>query len=356
MKVFTIIQGVRFPVLMKLLFRNGITLYPTYIIRFLMLLQSSLISSALTLAEKKNYSRKIRETVISKPPIFIIGHWRTGSTYLHQLFNLDPGFTTPNMVQTVIPDHFLFSTKYYVPILNKTMPKKRPMDNVALSPFEPQEEEFALVRMGSESPIEKLIFPSEKRYFLEGYDQYVPHAKKLDTWKKNLVTFYRKLTLSTGNQIVSKNPFHTMRLALLAELFPGAKFIHIIRDPLIVVPSTIRMWNIVAADNKLKKGWKKPTIGEVASVLGSYLEYVAEESEKLGTQQFSEVQFEDLEKDPLGELKRIYTELDLSFTDTFESDVRRFVSENSNYRKNTYTLSEEEREIIRSNPILRRVQ
>jgi len=353
MKIFTILQGIRLLPLMKLICRNGISPLPIYMIRFLMLFQGSLISSLLTLAENYNYARKIRETDISKPPVFIIGHWRTGSTYLHQLFNLDPGFTTPNMVQTVIPDHFLFSTRYYVPILNRVLPKKRPMDNVALSPFEPQEEEFALVRMGSESPIVKLIFPSKNRYFLEGYDQYIPRGKKLETWKKNLVTFYTKLTISKGKQIVSKNPFHTMRLTLLAAMFPGAKFIHITRDPLIVVPSTIHMWNIVAEDNKLKRGWKKPTTGEVASVLGSYLEYVSEESKKLEQKQFSEVRFEDLEKNPLAELKRIYKELDLPFTDSFVSEVRQFISENRNYRKNSYQLTEEDKEIIMSYPVLR---
>jgi len=241
MNVFTIILGTRFSVLMKLILRNGISLYPKYIARFLLLLVNSLITSSLILAEKKNYGRKTRDTAINLPPIFIIGHWRTGSTLLHQLISLDPQFTAPTLIQTVIPDHLLFSTKYYVPILEKASPKSRPMDNVPLSPAEPQEEEFALIRMGSVSPVEKLIFPGGKGYFLDGYDQYVPGGKKLESWKKNLLTFYKKITLQTGKQIISKNPYHTMRIELLAEMFPGAKFIHISRNPMIVVPSTIRM-------------------------------------------------------------------------------------------------------------------
>jgi hypothetical protein len=352
MKIFTIILGIRFIPLIKLFLRNGITPFPIYIIRFLMLLQGSIISSVLTLAERKNYSRKIRETQIIKPPIFIIGHWRTGSTYLHRLFDLDPQFTTPNMVQTVIPDHFLFSTKYYVPILNRTLGKKRPMDDVAIGPFEPQEEEFALIRMGSESPVEKLVFPSKRKYFLMDYNHYIPGGKKLVTWQYNLFTFFKKLTLLTGKQIVSKNPYHTMRIPLLVQMFPGARFIHIKRDPKIVIPSSIRMWNIVASENKLKEGWKKPSIDEVAAVLNSYLEYTAEESKKLGRHQFVEIEFENLEKEPLAELKRIYADLDLSYTDNFETDVIRFLSLNKNFKKNTYSLSEEEKLIIKKYPNL----
>lgn len=347
MNIFTIILGARFSVLMKLVFRNGISLRPIYLVRFLLMLMNSLIASILILAEKKNYGGKTRDTEIVLPPIFIIGHWRTGSTLLHQLISLDPRFTAPTTVQTVIPDHLLFSTKYYVPILKRAMPKCRPMDNVALTPFEPQEEEFALVRMGSVSPIEKLVFPSGKGYFLNGYDRYVPTGKILELWKKNLVSFYKKITLQTGKQIISKNPCHTPRMELLAEMFPGAKFIHISRDPMVVVPSTIRMWNIVAEENKLKRGWNKPSVSETASVLRDYRDYVASALQKLNNP-VSAVNFDELEKNPISELKRIYSELDLTWSDEFETAASQFLVANSNYKKNKYLLTSEEQETIRS--------
>lgn len=347
MKAITIILGTRFSVLMRLILRNGISLYPKYIVRFLLLLVNSLIASCLILAEKKNYGRKTRETIIHQAPIFIIGHWRTGSTLLHQLINLDPQFTTPTLVQTVIPDHLLFSTKYYVPILEKATPKSRPMDNVALAPHEPQEEEFALIRMGAQSPLEKLIFPSGEGYFLKGCEHNEPVGQQLEYWKKYLLTFFKKITLQTGKQIVSKNPYHTMRMEVLADMFPGAKFIHITRDPLIVVPSTIRMWNIVADQNSLKRAWKKPTVAETSTVLKQYQDHVAEASRKLDNP-FTELHFEDLEKDPLASLKHIYAQLDLSWSEEFESSARKFTANNSSYQKNSYSLSEGEKEIILS--------
>jgi hypothetical protein len=347
MKIFTIILGARFSVLMSLIFRNGISFRPVYLIRFLILLFNSLITSSLILVEKMNYGRKTRETEIAIPPIFIIGHWRTGSTLLHQLINLDPRLTAPTMVQTVIPEHVLFSTKYYAPILKRALPESRPMDMVALSPFEPQEEEFALIRMGSVSPIEKLIFPSGKCYFLKDYDQYVPTGKRLKLWKKNLITFYKKITLETGKQIVSKNPYHTMRMELLAEMFPGAKFIHITRDPLVVVPSTIRMWNKVAVENDMKRGWNEPSVSDTVSVLRDFRNYVITARHKLNSP-VSDIQFEDLENDPIGELKRIYSELDLFWSDEFERAVLQFLEANRNYRKGNYELSREDEELIRT--------
>ena len=347
MKIFTIILGTRFSVLMRMIFRNGITPYPVYIARFMMLFINSLISSALILAEKKNFRRKIRETRLTEAPVFIIGHWRTGSTLLHQLLNLDPQFTAPTMVQTTIPDHFLFSTKYYLPILKKAMPKTRPMDNVPLSPLQPQEDEFALIRMGSVSPMEKLIFPSGEGYFLDGYEHYIPQGRKLEAWKKNLLAFYKKISFLEGRSIVSKNPYHTMRMELLAGMFPGAKFIHITRDPMMVVPSTIRMWNIIARENKLKKDWKEPTVAETATVLRTYLDHVAEYRHRLDNP-FTEVRFEELEKSPISVLKKIYSELEIPWTDGFETAVHEFLWVNEGFEKNTYELSTEERNAIQS--------
>jgi len=225
----------------------------------------------------------------------------------------------------------------------------RPMDDVRVLPTDPQEDEFALIRMGSESPLEKLFFPSGDRYFLLDYDAYIPKGKDLVTWKQNLLTFYKKITFHTGKQIVSKNPFHTMRMSLLAEMFPGARFIHICRSPYEVVPSTIKMWDLMARSNSLKSTWQKPDISEVSAVYSSFEAYVLRESIKCGINQFSEVLFEKLEKDPINELKRVYKELNLEFSVPYEKEVARFLSATKGYKKNHYKLSEEEKTIIISN-------
>lgn len=346
MNVITIIQGIRFPILVKLVFRRGITPLPLYIIRFLVLLMASFFSSVLTLVEKVRYGPGVKETRLENPPVFIVGHWRTGSTFLHQLMALDPRFTALTMVQAVIPEHFLFSSKYYGPILKKVLPKTRPMDNVALSPDAPQEEEWSLIRLGAESPLEKILFPPKKKFFLKDDDQYIPEGRQLEKFRKNLDLLYRRITLQTGLRIVSKNPCHSMRIPLLAGMYPGAKFIHIHRDPLEVVPSTIRMWNIMARDNALKRGWHSPSAGEVSAVNARFVDFIRKEGAKLETGHFCEVAFRDLEKDPQAELQKLYSCLGLEFSDEFRTAVDRFIEANRNYRRNSYTLSEADRKAI----------
>ncbi len=347
MNMIHLLTGIRSPVLFRMLVRNGVSFGPN-MIQLPMLLVNSLISSILTGVERIKYTQSIKRTVIEKSPVFIIGHWRSGTTYLHQLMHLDPQFTAPSVVQTVIPDHFLFSTKYYIPVMKLLMPKKRPMDEVMISPLDPQEDEFALIRLGSESPLEKIVFPAGNEYFLAGYDKYIPEGVRLKVWKQNLLNFYKKITWLTGKQIVSKNPFHTMRMPLLRSMFPGARFIHIRRHPFEVVPSTIKMWNTVAAHYSLKNGWKKPGIDEVSSVLRSFDDYVSHEKQLMGEHEYAEVRFENLEKDPVEELRKIYAELNLEFSGTFEREIKRFLESHKEYAKNIYHLTQKEKDVIGS--------
>jgi len=348
LKVFTIIQGIRIRRLLIIILRHGITPLPIYLLRFLVLLLGALASSALSLVEKLKFGRKIRETKLEQDPVFIIGHWRTGSTYLHQLLNLHPELTAPNMVQTAIPDHFLFSTPYYVPLLKKVLPKSRPMDRVALSPMEPQEEEFALLRMGAKSPLEKLLFPGTKSYFLKNYPDWMPRGKAGLKFKSRLLTLYKKIQLQTGLRILSKNPYHSMRIPMLREIFPEARFIHIVRDPMVVVPSTIRMWDIVARENALKRGWQKPRAGETVEVLLSFLEEVNKQKEYLAPGHFVEVHFEELEQHPEATLKNICERLELNYSPEFEKALRFHQENQEHYEKNSYRLSEEDSRAIQS--------
>ncbi len=73
---------------------------------------------------------------------------------------------------------------------------------------------------------------------------------------------------------------------------------------------------------------------------------VSENKMKLPQDSFSEVRYEALEKDPVGEIKRIYSELGFIFSSGHEKSILQFMEEKKNYRKNIFTLSEEERDVI----------
>ncbi len=343
MKSAYLIAGMRLSRFIKLIMKNGMSLYPKYLVRFLFLLQNGVWASIFHRKEKSVYADKIKAHKLPEDPIIIIGHWRTGSTFLHQLLALDNNLVTTNVFQGSIPDSFLTSRKSYEPIMGRALKGTRPMDQVKLSMDEPLEDEYALFRLCSYSPLERLVFPKSKEYFLNQFPDFLPIGKKLDEWKEAVKHFYKKLTLENNKIILIKSPFHSFRIDVLNEIFPKARYIHIMRHPHKVVPSTIRMWDIVGKQNAMNGKWVKPSIKDTSSLLFKMLNKIQSDSKKLPKERYYELKFEDLEKDPKEEIKSIYKHLNVQYSKEFEKQITDFLISVKEYQKNKYTMPESDK-------------
>ncbi len=338
------LAGITLEKIIKLLRRYGFSLYPNYLIRILFLLQNGVWASFLKRYEKRKFGKILKDHPVPKNPIFIVGHWRTGSTFLHQLMSLDEQLTVPTAFQVSVPDSFLVSRKYYEPIMSKVMGKKRPMDNVKLGFDEPQEDEYALMKLTTDSPLIKLIFPKNDDYFLNGYEDFMPTDE--EKWEKEMSNFCKKLDLATGKRIVLKNPFHSMRIPLLVKMFPDARFIHIYRNPYDVIPSTVNLWNIVGKQNRLKKKWSPPKLEDIAKAYNKILNKISEDFSSLPDNTKYELRFEDFEKNPNIELKKIYTHFQWVFTSDYDAKMNEYLKSIKGYKKNEFVLTNEEKAII----------
>ncbi|MDP4849472.1 MAG: sulfotransferase, partial [Verrucomicrobiales bacterium] len=99
----------------------------------------------LALIEKVKYGAEIRREKLVKPPIFLIGHWRSGTTHLHNLMSRDPQFGFLKFSETAMPMDMLGpKVRIARRIIDRALPKTRGYDNVKLALDEPQEEEMAL--------------------------------------------------------------------------------------------------------------------------------------------------------------------------------------------------------------------
>lgn len=346
MKDSYLTAGMKLDRLFQLLHRNKPALTPKTIFRILFLFQSACWSSLFAIIEKKKYSKKIWETPLPDNPIFIIGHWRTGSTLLHQLMNLDPNLKAPTLFQVAVPDSFLVSYPYYKPIFRLFMDKHRPMDRVKLGPNEPQEDEYAIFRITGISPLEALIFPKSKTYFLLDSHNHIPNKDHLPEWQNQIRYFYKKLSFHGGKRIVSKNPFNSFRIPLLYTLFPQARFIHIHRHPYDVIPSTIHMWEIIQQQNCLNTKAHRPSVDEILAIFDQTLTTINRDLQTLPSGTSAEVRFDALEQNPVNALKSLYNELKLPFTDEFEKNIVAFSNNNQVYKKNTFSLSSSEKKVI----------
>ncbi len=319
---------------------NGISF--RYIGRLLFLLQGSIWASVFNKAENIKISRKkLKNLNHNTGPVFIIGHWRTGSTFLHQLLSIDNYFSTPSVVKVSVPESFLVSEKYFRKIMSKVVAEKRPMDNVKLGPDEPQEDEYAIVKMNKNTALERIFFRRKKSDFLYDLKNFMENEKLSQKWKSNFSIFAAKLIYKDKNAIaLFKNPFHSYRVETLKEMFPNAKFIHIHRNPLKVIPSTQRMWNIVGPQNLLAGKWQDVSIDNTIEMFNSLYNGMKIQLNKLSAEDFAEIRFEDLENDTINVLKSLYSSLNIKYTESFENDVKGFLDSLSSYKKNKYTLDD----------------
>ncbi|MHB8835509.1 MAG: sulfotransferase family protein [Candidatus Methylomirabilia bacterium] len=331
--------------ILRLLRRNRIR--PAALPRLLPLLWVGAWASHWARREESVYGARLRELPAPRDPIIIVGHWRTGSTFLHQLLNLDPRLTAPTMLQCVLPSAFLVAGRYIEPVLRRTLSPTRPMDQVRLAPGEPHEDEFALLRLIEHSPLERLVFPTSSRYFLLDEEPRFIREAEIAAWCDALSGFVKKVGFATGRRVVLKNPFHSVRVSLLESLFPEARFIHIRRDPLAVIPSTQRMWAVLGKSLTLGSWWGPPSMEEIVEVYQRMLTRLERDLAALPAGRRSEVRFEDLEADPVRALRGLYAGLDLTFDQEHETRVRAFLDEVRGYRKNSYSLDPAVASLIR---------
>lgn len=334
-----LLAGIKAGKLLSMIFRNkGFSL--RYTGRVLFLLNAGVWSTVFSIVETIKYKKKLQNFKSELNPIFIIGNWRTGTTFLHQLMALDAQFTTPTIYKVSNPDHFLVSKKYYHNLLAKVLGNTRPMDNVKIGPDEAQEDEYALLKLCKNTPLEKMIFSDSKTFFLDKCENFMPPNQ--NEFIGSLFYLEKKLAFETGKRIVFKNPFHSLRLELIIKMFPRAQYIHIYRNPADVIPSSINMWNIVGKQNLLKGKWIEPSGLSIIKLYRKILLTVRKHFEKIDENNKIEIKFEELENNPVEQIKTIYEKLNIKFTEDYKSKLETFCSEIKTYKKNKYDIKTEE--------------
>lgn len=295
-------------------------------------------NSTFALMEKLFYGKKIAETKLAGPPIFIIGHWRSGTTLLHEYMILDPEFSFADTYACFTPSHFLISRYFMKPVTSVLMPKKRPIDNMAAGFDRPQEDEFALCALGNLSPYLHLLYANDPPKFKKYLTLRDIDAEERKEWFDRFDWFLRCLTVQNGKQLVLKSPAHTARIRAILERYPDAKFVHIHRDPYKLFPSTYNLWMRLSRD----EGLQVPNGNGMDEYILSTFEdmYAAFEADLplLKPGQFSEVSFRELTADPVATIEKVYRELHIERFEQVREKIVEFAGSQKSYKKNRFEL------------------
>ena len=65
------------------------------------------VNTVLGLIQKVIFRRRLAESELHGPPVFVVGHWRSGTTLLHELMVMDERLSSPSTFQCFAPHHFL---------------------------------------------------------------------------------------------------------------------------------------------------------------------------------------------------------------------------------------------------------
>ncbi len=339
-------EGCNFPAWLGLLWRNRFAVQLPYLYIAVIITFVSLTHTLLRIVQEAIFGRALRRVEIAEPPIFILGHWRTGTTLLHELFIRDPRFGFPTTYQCMDPNHFLLTEGIMTRWFHFLMPSSRPMDNMKAGFDRPQEDEFALCMLGEGSPYLTISFPNHPPQCQEYLDlQNVP-AKGLRRWKRAFKWFLKRVTYKVGKRLVLKSPPHTARVPVLKEMFPGAVFVHIVRDPFVVFPSTVNLWRTLYQAHGLQKPNFDGLEELVLSTFTRMYERLEEGKKLLDPKQFYEIRYEDLIKDPIAEMRKMYDHLGLGGFDALLPRLQEYLASVKGYETNRYTLNDAERAVV----------
>ena len=322
----------------RLLKENRFRIAPAYWHRALFVTLISLLNSWFRRREEKRYGTQVLATPIVRPPLFVLGHWRSGTTHLHNLIAEDRAqFAYANTYQVVNPHTFLTTEDDFSRRFSFLLPSTRPMDNMALSFESPQEDEFALLLDSFRSLYLGVSFPHRQVYY-ERYLTFrdVPRAE-IEEWKASFLWFTQKLTFKYGDKaIVFKSPPHTARVRLLLEMFPDAKFVHIHRHPYAVYRSLQHYFDTAAWYMYLQK----PDLEALErTILARYValnDALFADIPLIPAGQFHEIRYDDLDRDPVVQVGQLYEKLSLPGFEAFRPNLQRYVDSLSGYKKNEF--------------------
>jgi hypothetical protein len=315
-----------------------------YLPRVLFVTLTTLLTSPVRLYERMRYGRAVRGTRIQPAPIFIVGHWRTGTTHLHLLLCRDPQLGFVSTFQALAPGFCLVGRGMIEKIVAYWLVKGHPtrfIDNVPLRIDAPQEEEFALANVTLHAFLHVFSFPRQAADLFARttlFQGIAPEA--LTEWSARYVEILRKATLHAGGKrLLLKNCANTGRIRVLLELFPDAKFIHLCRNPYDLFLSTRRLWQVVLSKSQLQDIDPAEVDRLILQFYPQLMQQYLADRALIPAANLVEVRFEELEADPLAETSRIYEALGLPGFAGAEPAFRAYLASVANYKKNDYELT-----------------
>jgi hypothetical protein len=283
------------------------------------------------------YQHKSKKLEHIKPPVYILGHWRSGTTLLHNLLCSYKNTAYPTTYQTVFPNNLFFLRGLMKRIMQLHLPEHRLVDRVRMHVDYPQEEDFAL---GNEAGFSFYYWFYYPRDYQRISDEYLSLSHvgslKAERYRSRYTRFIKRCMLNVrGDQYIAKNPPNMARIPFLQGLFPESRFIYIERNPYEVLHSTFNFFKGFLTTLQLQD-MDDETLWEFifATYLHLYNTY-QEDKQLISPSRLFELKYEELVADPA----QLLAELEQGIVSDLEPDeekLKALLDVHSKHRINTY--------------------
>lgn len=313
------------------------------------------------------------------PPLFVLGHPRTGTTLLHSLLAQDTDrFATCSTFCAGFPHAFLSFESLGKVMFRFVLSGTRPMDNMILHFDLPQEDELAtcLLTGGMCSPYMSLYFMREEHEYRPFQTFRDAKPKDANRWTEAFQWLCTKLRvrsvleqlkgkgksgkLPSPKRLLLKSPCHTGRIRLLLKLYPNAQFVYVHRHPIEVFLSSAHMANTTYGFMFLQR----PNDGDLKEYIlrqGEILveEYISciDDGMLVKGKNLVELSFEHLTSNPYDAVKSIYNGLEglkgvfpeslsATATKTFPATLKNYCENFTGYQRNQFDAQKLDDELL----------
>ena len=283
------------------------------------------------------HNRKIEKYQIPHAPIFILGHYRSGTTYLQRIFMQDNRFGYMSIFQMILPELMLTFENMLTPFFEKTchmLHVKNPFHRIPFTFHFPGETDVGMTTIMDAYAVQwGELFPAQMHAYFDRYVlcENISEYEK-NQWKEGYMHMLKKISIKNGHkQLVLKSPPDTARIKILLELFPNAKFIHICRNPYEVYASTKRLINMLQNNYMLGKTKQLDFNELILTMYVKMMDRYLADKKLVPVGNLKEIKYESFVQQPMAYMQSLYRSLGLADFSFCESAVRDFTAKQKDF-------------------------
>jgi hypothetical protein len=345
-----LITGVEFPEWMRILAKNEWKVDPEYLHRAAWITGMSLPVTLAAKYEDITYGRQLAAMKVDPVPLFVLGHWRSGTTHMHNLLGRVPQHTYSTVFQVVFPSSFLSTDRLIPQLTARFMDDTRSYDNVKHGWYEAAEDEIALAKLTGLSPYMSFMFPEQGPKYERYVDFQEATEAEREKWKEAFIYFTKKIMLQTGGKrVVVKSCTHTARIRLLLDMFPDARFVFIHRNPYEVFSSTLHMRSHTDWENFFQvpqEGWDTTRETQTALLGERIFDRYLEDRHLIPPENLYEIAYTDLCGNEMQVMEDIWTKLRLDGWGQAKPVLQEYTDGLKGYKRNALKIDDRTKDLV----------